>query len=321
MVFEPPPESPPMRCPARLVLPLVALAAPAFADPATQAGADRLTALFQTDLGRVPGVVAVTPEGDSYRVALDFAPIAGQPGGTGFTMSPIRLQLTDLGGGRWHVAQDQDWSLKLSVPGKLQVTGDVARMRFDGIFDAALTAFASGRATIEGLSLVQSQTAPDGSTVRIERLQPSEQIALTGARSATGGVDATMQMSVAEKPPLPATMTDDLMKALLPAGTATIGTEGMGASNALYDFAASGEVKVGPGQTPEGAITVTAKGIEAVSQALGAAPPEVRQKALFMLLGAKGIAKQAPDGTLSWVIGATPEGGMTVNGMTMGKPK
>lgn len=474
-----------------LALLLVPLALPALADPATQAGASRLTDVFQTYLGDTPSVVNVVPEGDSYQATLDLERIAKAftlPAGATVKLAPVKMALTDLGGGRWHVVQDQPWSMSFSVPGRISSSTTIARLQTDGIFDSALMAFTSARSVIEGSAMVQTRTRPDGSTTRVEMLRPKMVTDMTGSAAAAGGVDTTLDMAgdpmsesfdttpkegtpvritfamgktqghwringyrtagllrlvgffathssvltiaasqpqlkaaiaaalplfqsfsgtgtvdtasvetskgkatagpvsfemamngvvkdgrlheklavegirlgpglvpdwaaklVPEKfsfdatvsgfdladparmvldeldlsaePPLPNGLDNDLVKALVPGGMVVFKADELAASNKLYEVMAKGEMKVGPDAAPEGQMTVTAKGVEAVSQVLGEAPDVIRQKALFALLGAKGIAKQAPDGTLTWVIGRSPDGGVEVNGMTFGQPK
>ena len=55
---------------------LVLIAAPALADPATPEGAAAIETALRSYIGPAPGVVAVTPAGDSYRATLDFTPYA-----------------------------------------------------------------------------------------------------------------------------------------------------------------------------------------------------------------------------------------------------
>jgi hypothetical protein len=403
-------------------------------------------------------------------------------------IAPVKLALTDLGGGKWHLVQDQPWSMSFSVPGRVSSSSTIARLQTDGIFDSSLMAATSSRSVIEGAAMVQTRTRPDGSTTRVEQLRPRLVMEMTGSAAAAGGVNTTLdvaadpmtetvdvtskgrapvrvafamgkmqghwridgyrtaglnrligffathtsaltiaasqpqlkaaiaaalplfesvsgtgtvdtasvetpkgkvtagpvsvelamngvvkdgrlhekvtaegirvesglvpdwaaklvperlslgagvsgfdladpaklmldQLDLSAEPPLPKGLDNDVVKALVPGGTVALRADELAASNTLYQLTAKGEMKVGPDVAPAGQMTVTAKGIEAVSQVLGDAPEGIRQKALFALLGAKGIAKQAPDGTLTWVIGSTPDGGVEVNGMKLGGPK
>lgn len=64
--------------------------------------------------------------------------------------------------------------------------------------------------------------------------------------------------------------------------------------------------------TPEGA-----DGIEAVLDALGAAPEEVRAGAVPGLMMLRWIAKPAGVGRFVWIIEMAPEGKVLVNGLDM----
>ena len=89
----------------RLAIPLCLAAAAAWAEPATTAGAKHLTEVFQTYLSTLPGVVAVVPQGETYAVTLNAAPLialAADPGQQA-SMTPLVLTLTSKGAGLWGV--------------------------------------------------------------------------------------------------------------------------------------------------------------------------------------------------------------------------
>ena len=141
-------------------LPLIFFAGAAFAEPATPEGAAHLTGVLQTYLGSTAGVVTVTPEGDAYTVTLDAAPlIALVPQGTlTAAMSPMVLRLTDNGDGTWGMTQDQAFSLKLSVPGALELSMDMASVSGEGVFDEALQSFSSMSGRASGMTLTETVT-------------------------------------------------------------------------------------------------------------------------------------------------------------------
>lgn len=82
--------SPATRTPAALSPALVALpltlaaallgAVPAMAVPATEAGADRISQALARYVGSVPGVVQTVPDGETYRLTLDAAPLLDRLG-------------------------------------------------------------------------------------------------------------------------------------------------------------------------------------------------------------------------------------------------
>ncbi|MDQ7775805.1 MAG: hypothetical protein Q4615_07815 [Paracoccus aminovorans] len=73
----------------------------AWAVPATDEGAARLTGVLQTYLGATEGVVSVTPQGDSYQLKIDPAPLLAQvpDAQAQITVSPLTYALTDNGDG------------------------------------------------------------------------------------------------------------------------------------------------------------------------------------------------------------------------------
>jgi hypothetical protein len=75
------------------VLPFLLMSTAAWAQATPQGAAD-LTALFQTYLGKTPGVVNVVADGDEYEITLDASPqIAMLPAeaGTSMTATPYTL--------------------------------------------------------------------------------------------------------------------------------------------------------------------------------------------------------------------------------------
>ncbi len=112
---------------------------------ATPEEAQRLTGLFQSYLGAEPGVVTVTPNGDSYAARFNLAPHFAKikEPGVSVSLTPIEWMLTDQGGGKWKVDQDQPLSFAFKVEGKVDMKGSFGGIKGTGIFDEALGAFAS----------------------------------------------------------------------------------------------------------------------------------------------------------------------------------
>jgi hypothetical protein len=176
-----------------------ALAAPAplWAEATPQGAAD-LTAVLQTYLGSVPGVVNVVPEGDAYAVTLDAAPLFAMiPPGAGITVSltPQRMRMTDRGDGTWGVTQEQPVDFRMAVPGQMEMAVTVAGMTCAGVFDAALRAFAENRCTLTGMTVDQTVTDPYAGQ-QVTRQSLAEMVWETASRAgAGGGVDGTLRYS------------------------------------------------------------------------------------------------------------------------------
>lgn len=173
----------------------LALASAAQAAPATQEGAARLTASFQTYLGSTPGVVTVTPQGETYAVQLDAKPLAAllHADQGKVETSPLIYTLTDNGDGTWHVTEDQPLNIKIDVPGKMSVAYTADRMVSDGIWDERLPGFAKQTATITNFGSTTVEFGPDGKSLSTSTQTTKEmQIDTTGTAGATGGADVAV---------------------------------------------------------------------------------------------------------------------------------
>ncbi|MFT4148989.1 MAG: hypothetical protein QM656_02240 [Paracoccaceae bacterium] len=173
----------------------LALTGGAFAAPATQEGAARLTASFQTYLGKTPGVVTVTPAGETYDVRLDLAPLAALLPAEGgkIEASPLSYTLTDNGDGTWRVTEDQSFTLTIDAPNVMETTYRVDRMVSDGIWDENLPGFASQTVTLTGFGAETVSYDPDGQELsRSVQHTDSMTVTSTGKAGAAGGTDAAV---------------------------------------------------------------------------------------------------------------------------------
>lgn len=152
--------------------------------------AQRLTSLFQSYLGSEPGVVAVTPAGDSYAAIFDLAPLfakAKEPGASA-SMSPIEWTLTDQGGGKWKVDQNQPFSFALKIDGQVDMKASIGSIEGTGIFDEALGAFASTSTTFKQLGLDQTITEQGRTSKIVYTIAGIEaESAMSGNETSAGG--------------------------------------------------------------------------------------------------------------------------------------
>ena len=179
------------------VLPLVFAGSAAFAE-ATDAGAARLTEVFQTYLGSVDGVVTVEVEGDGYTLTLDATPLsalAAENGGTA-TISPLVMTLTDNGDGTWDVSQDQALTMTLAAPGQVDMAVAVESLTSDGVFDEALMSFTSSTAEMTNMTMVQKINDPNAGEMTVNISVASASYVTTGVAGAAGGVDNTVTMQM-----------------------------------------------------------------------------------------------------------------------------
>lgn len=146
---------------------LLGASAPALA-AATPEEAQRLTALFQSYLGQTPGVVSVTPQGESYAAKIDLAPLFAKVKDptVSLSLSPLEWTLTDQGGGQWKVDQNQPLSFAFGVKGEGETKGSVASVVSTGVFDEALGGFSTTSAELKAVTAEQTVT-DTGATTRV----------------------------------------------------------------------------------------------------------------------------------------------------------
>ncbi len=177
---------------------LILAAGPALAEPATSGGAISLEQAFRRYLGPLPGVVTVTPEGESYRVRLDLAPFAAvlPPGQGSVSVSPFEFVLTDQGGGRWQVEDDQPVALHVDIPGAFKLDVAVEQGHWSGTFDTALMALAESHVELNGLTLSEDVVQPGGGRTLLSYRTDKMRYDTTAQTGTSGGVDSRLQGQV-----------------------------------------------------------------------------------------------------------------------------
>lgn len=225
---------------AGLALPVLPL--PVHAE-ATAEGAAALTALFQTYLGKVEGVVSVAPEGEVYRVALDAVPLATlAEGQVTVAGTPLVFTLEDKGDGTWAYVQDQAFSLEVHVPGAMDMTLAIERLAGAGTYDTGLMAFREAGSTLTGMVLDQKVTEPDGGTSTTHQTVAETVVTSSSSAAILGGVDNAYAM----------TARDSVQAMTVPAA------EGMPAMEITYRVARSTSEGRAKGYRPEAALALLA---------------------------------------------------------------
>ncbi|MFC2970222.1 hypothetical protein [Acidimangrovimonas pyrenivorans] len=163
---------------------------PAFAGTATEAESRHIEAALQTYLGKAPGTVSVTPDGDSYHLHLDLSrALATLPEPVSVTIAPIDVELADQGNGLWGVDMPaQPIDIKLSLKGRLAQEMHIASATQTGVFDANLMAMTHAVADMKKLSGVQ-RTFLDGKESTKTAHQVAELHAETVVTQGASGLD------------------------------------------------------------------------------------------------------------------------------------
>jgi hypothetical protein len=148
---------------------LVSAGTPALASAATVEEAQRLVGIFQTYLGKGPGVVTVTPSGESYDVKLDFVPLMAKVTAPGFSVegSPMEMKLTQKGSGKWLLSHDSPLSYYATVPGGMKIVVKIGNLKSDSIFDQNLAALVSSTSDVSDFSIDETMATPDGRSAHV----------------------------------------------------------------------------------------------------------------------------------------------------------
>ncbi|MEZ5911783.1 MAG: hypothetical protein R3D84_05750 [Paracoccaceae bacterium] len=189
-------------------------AAPALAEPATDAGAESLAESFRRYLGPVEGVVTVTPETDHYAVVLDLAPFIAmipeaQAPGVDVSLSPLAFAMRDEGGGLWAVESGSPPTLQVTVPGKLTLALSAESLTYAGTYDEALSAFSQSQAEIGGLVLNETITDPTQGEMTVSyridtlRTESNAKAGLGGGVDLESRIDATGLAETCRSRPTP----------------------------------------------------------------------------------------------------------------------
>lgn len=127
---------------------------------ATPEDAARVTAALQAYFGAEPGVVTVTPAGDSLALTIDLGPHIAKvkDHAVSASVTPIEMTLTDQGGGKWKVDQDQAFALKFNVEGAADISVNIGSIKGTGVYDEALGAFESSNTEIAQMALDETIT-------------------------------------------------------------------------------------------------------------------------------------------------------------------
>lgn len=187
----------------------------AWAVPATEEGAARLRGVFQTYFGGTAGVVSVTPQGESYELKIDPAPLLAQVPAeqAQISISALTYRLTDNGDGSWGVSEDQVLSWSVVVPKTFEQKGST-RIESTGIWDESLMSFREQQAVMTDYVIDSVQYAPplpppapeagaapepmpeEPQVVSRDHQRTARmEMSLSGAAGKAGGVDQAMRFT------------------------------------------------------------------------------------------------------------------------------
>ncbi len=176
----------------------LSIAVPAGAEPATDAGAQKLIEAFTTYLGAYAGMVTVTPQGDTYEVKIDptdlMAGLKAQ--GASGTVLPVVLMLADMGDGKWKVTQDGPFAIAMQMPGLISFDLKAANQSWSGVYDESLKAFESSKGEVTGLTMSEHVTQPGEPEMNVAYSIDKVTLESSSTAAASGGVDSAITYGI-----------------------------------------------------------------------------------------------------------------------------
>ena len=141
----------------------------------------------------------------------------------------------------------------------------------------------------------------------------------SGFDVAAASAEAIADLHLAgEAPPLSPADRAKVSKTLFGAGPVTIDIPPSHIRAPRLDVSFEGQIHYQSGH-PYGAVTIHMRNFDDTVGALKTLGPETERKLVTVIGMAKGLAKQDPDGALSWVAELGQDGMMKVNGLPLGK--
>ena len=143
-------------------------------------------------------MVTVTPAGDSDDVKIDFSPLIAkfkQPN-ISVEASPVVMQLTDQGGGKWLVTRDSPLSYSAKVPGQVDMMVRVGALKGSGVFDQNISAFISSTYDVADFAVDGTITTPEAMSMRVAYSVKALHYETTSAPSGSDALDGTFRIAM-----------------------------------------------------------------------------------------------------------------------------
>ncbi|MBG1230881.1 DUF2125 domain-containing protein [Aestuariivirga litoralis] len=167
----------------------VALCGPAFG-ATTADDAAKLKASLGAYLGASADAVAITPEGDGFKVVIDATGIlAKSPDSKDVVISPIDFMLTPAGEGKWKVSHEGPLAFSAQFKGQFEITEKAESYTLNGEFDESLAAFTTLDAKVANLTFDETIKDEKGMDIKASGKFDSVDVKGTGTANSAGGVD------------------------------------------------------------------------------------------------------------------------------------
>ncbi len=179
---------------------LLLTAAPVAAQvPATPQGAARIEAGVRQVFGTTPGVVTVVPQGETYALTVDVAPLLALLPMPGFVWesAPYTITLTDNGDGTWTTREDGSFSLKGQMGDSVDVSYTIGSISGGGVWDERLKTYTEYRGELSDAKITTRAKGPDGVLLMDDgQTFRSAVVEIAAGPAASGaGIDAAMELA------------------------------------------------------------------------------------------------------------------------------
>ena len=176
------------------ILSIVAFGSPAFAQAVDAQGATALSETLTRYVGKAAfdkGIVKIAPDGDAYRLALDFKALVNlfpKQDVVTFDVSPYALKVKPATGGSWQVEGPlfPDGWFEVSEPARQRMQWTTSGGTFSGVFDPEIATFSSATGSYTSIRLLTEDAAGKG-----DATYGPGSLSITATRTTNGGFDFT----------------------------------------------------------------------------------------------------------------------------------
>jgi hypothetical protein len=170
---------------------------PSFAAP-TADDAANIQSKLESFFGKEGNMVKVEPDGEIYKVILDFATLIKGAKDSGMEISAPALEfsLAPEGEGKWRVKHDSDYTVSGKMKDTFNFESKLAEFAIDGEFDEEFGTFTSYTSSAKSMDLkeeiIDAEKGPANIDLHVEDLS----VEANAEANAAGGMDAKITETV-----------------------------------------------------------------------------------------------------------------------------
>ena len=153
--------------------------------------AAKVQATLSAYLGSAAGAVTVTPDGDGFKTVLDLNSLMAKAkvNGAEMTVTPLEVNLTPEGNGKWKVKREGPLAITSKVPGEFTLNENFETYNIIGEYDESLAAFSTVDVSAKNITFTEEMTGKTGTPVKADGKFDSISATGTATANPAGGVD------------------------------------------------------------------------------------------------------------------------------------